>query len=141
MPSSGDISKSEDISGTNSPAGVPTTRPEELDSTTKSLPSQPQLKHGSEWEPSAISATSNASISFLSDEEYFSPLTFEMNHKHEMILDNIRRGDEWHQNLQRVHGFTEAESCECFSRAGKYLHCSKLPEDAVNPKLFPHAEE
>jgi hypothetical protein len=116
------ISKSEDISVKNSPAEqVPTTSPEDLDSTTKSLTSLPQLQHASEQEePSAFSTTtSSASIVFLSDEEYFSPPVFEMNHNHEMILDNIRRGDEWHQNLQRVHGFTEAESCECLSRTGK----------------------
>ena len=89
--------------------------------------------------------TSNASISFASDEEFFSPptstFTFEMNQKHQMILDHIREGDEWHQNLQHVYGFTEAESCECFSRAGKYLHCNEFPEDAVNQKLFPHAKK
>ena len=89
----------------------------------------------------AISTTSNASNSFWSDEEFFSPPTFEMNHKHEMILNNIRRGDEWDQNLQHVYGFTEAESCECFSRAGKYLYCSEFPEDAVNQNIFPHPKE
>jgi hypothetical protein len=141
MLSSGDISNSEDISDTNSPADAPTTPPEELDSTSTSLTSLQQLKHGSGWEPSAISTTNSASISFKSDEDFFSPPVFEMNQIHEMILNNIRRGDEWHQNLQRVHGFTEAESCECFSRAGKYLHYDEFPEDAVNEKLLPHAKE
>lgn len=142
MHSSGDSSKSEDFSDTNSPAGVPTTSPpEDLDSTKMSLTSQSQLKHGSEWEPSAISITNSASISFLSDEEYFSTPVFEMNHIHEMILDNIRQGNAWQQNLLCVHGFTEAEACECFSRAGKYLHCNEFPADAVNEKLFPHAKE
>ena len=53
----------------------------------------------------------------------------------------MRLGTKWQQDLERVHGFTEAESCECFSRAGKYLHCDEFPEDAaVNEKLYPHAK-
>jgi hypothetical protein len=75
---------------------------------------------------------SNASISFKADEDFFSPPIFEMTDKH---------GDKWHQDLERVHGFTEAESCECFSRAGKYLRCNAFPEGAVHQKLFPHAKE
>jgi hypothetical protein len=49
-----------------------------------------------------------------------------------------------HEDLERVHGLTEAESCECFSRAGLYLHRSdEFPADAagVNEKLFPHANK
>jgi hypothetical protein len=57
-----------------------------------------------------------------------------------MILDTIHTGDEWHQDMERVHGFTEAESCECFSRAGLYLHSDEFPADAVNEKIFPHAK-
>ena len=71
----------------------------------------------------------------------FSPPVFEENSIHKKILDSVRQGNEWQQHLERVHGFTEAESCECFSRAGKYLHCDEFPEDAVNEKLFPHAKE
>lgn len=52
----------------------------------------------------------------------------------------MRLGTKWEQDLQSVHGFTEAESCECFSRAGKYLHCDEFPEDAVHGRLFPHAK-
>jgi hypothetical protein len=103
--------------------------------------SQLQLKRGSELEPSATSTMSNASISFKSDEDFFSRPIFEMTDKHEMILNNIRKGDEWHQNLERFHGFTAAESCECFSRAGKYVNSNEFPEGAVNQKLFPHAKE
>ena len=100
-----------------------------------------QSRIGSELEPSAVSTTSSASISFKSVDEYFSPPIFEENDKHKMILEIMRLGTKWQQDLERVHGFTEAESCECFSRAGKYLHCDEFPEDAVNAKLFPHAKE
>ena len=94
-------------------------------------------------EPSAVSTTSSsASISFKSVDEYFSPpIIFEENDKHKLILESMRLGTKWQQDLERVHGFTEAESCECFSRAGKYLHCDDFPKDAVNGKLFPHAKE
>ena len=71
----------------------------------------------------------------------FSKPVFEENENHKKIIDFIRRSKEWHQNLERVHGFTEAESAECFSRAGKYVHCDEFPKDAVNKKLFPHAKE
>jgi hypothetical protein len=141
MTSSGDISNGEGFNDTNSPAGVSITYQEALDSIKKSPFSQPYLKPRLDQKPSAISTTSNASTSLLSVDEVFSPHTFDMTDKHEMILDNIRRGDEWHQNLERVHLFTEAESCECFSRAGKYLHCNEFPDGAVNAKLFPHARE
>lgn len=53
----------------------------------------------------------------------------------------MRLGTEWQQDLERVHGFTEAESCECFSRAAKYIHCEEFPKDAVSEQLFPHAKE
>ena len=57
------------------------------------------------------------------------------------MLKNMRQGEKWELDLERVHGLTEAESCECSSRAGKYLYCDEFPEDAVNKNLFPHAKE
>jgi hypothetical protein len=36
-------------------------------------------------------------------------------------------------------GFTEGESCECFSRAGLYKDAGEFPVAAVNERLFPHA--
>jgi hypothetical protein len=97
-------------------------------------------------EPSAVSTTSSATISFKSDEDDLTldldaPRVFEKNDIHELLLQYMRQGDKWQRDLERVHGFTEAESCECFSLAGKYLHCDEFPEDAVNEKLFPHAKE
>jgi hypothetical protein len=100
-----------------------------------------QLKLGSEQEPSAISTTNSASILFKSDDEFFSPPTFAMTDTHTMILDCIEKGNKWQQDLESVHGFTEAESSECFSRAGKYLHSNEFPQGAVSQKLFPHAKK
>ena len=74
-------------------------------------------------------------------EEHLAPRVFERNQKHKLLLETMRQGDEWQWDLERVHGLTEAESCECFSRAGKYLPCDSFPEDAVNRKLFSHAKE
>ena len=114
--------------------------PQASHSTSSSTPLQMQSRIGLELEPSAVSTTSSASISFKSVDEYFSRPIFEENDKHKLILESMRLGTKWQQDLERVHGFTEAESCECFSRAGKYLHCDDFPEDAVNGKLFPHAK-
>ena len=36
---------------------------------------------------------------------------------------------------------TEAECCECFSRAGLYMNEETFPDTAVNEKLLPHAKE
>jgi hypothetical protein len=138
--SSTKFSYSEAVKDTNIRAGV-SKAPRASHSTYSSTPSQMQSKGGSELEPSAVSTTSSASISYKSVEEYFSPPDFEENEKHELILESMRVGTKWQQDLERVHGFTEAESCECFSRAGKYLHCDEFPDDAVNEKLFPHAKE
>jgi hypothetical protein len=74
-------------------------------------------------------------------DDYFSPPPFEENDTHKMILESMRVGTKWEEDLERVHGFTEAEACECFSRAGKYLSRDEFPEDAVNQKLLPHAKE
>ena len=114
--------------------------PQVSHSTSSSTPLQMQSRIGLKLELSAVSTTSSASISFKSVDEYFSRPIFEENDKHKLILESMRLGTKWQQDLERVHGFTEAESCECFSRAGKYLHCDDFPEDAVNGKLFPHAK-
>ena len=115
-----------------------------------------QSKHNSESEPGKVSTMSNASISYKSDEDDLKlgeddlkrlkldldvPRVFEKNHVHELMLETMRKGDKWQRDLESVHGFTEAESCECFSLAGKYLYCDEFPEDAVNKKLFSHAQE
>ena len=90
----------------------------------------------------AVRNTNSPDSELKSDlEELLAPRVFEENYKHKLLLENMRQGDKWERDLERVHGFTEAEACECFSRAGKYLHCDEFPEDAVNPKLFPHAKE
>lgn len=60
---------------------------------------------------------------------------------HRLICKVGREGDVWHGDLEVVHGLTEAESCECFSVAGKYLHEKVFPADATNKKLFAHTEE
>jgi len=87
---------------------------------------------------------SNASILSKSDlEEQLAPRIFQKNKKHELLLETMRQGNEWQRDLECVHGLTEAESCECFSRAGKYLHCDAFREDTFvnNRKLFSHAKE
>jgi hypothetical protein len=60
-----------------------------------------------------------------------------MTDKHELILENTRQGNQWQQDMDR--GFTEGESCECFSRAGLYKDAGEFPVGAVNERLFPHA--
>ena len=114
-----------------------------LSSMPKSKHSQMQLKHGLELEPFTDSTImSNASILSNSGlKEHLAPRVFEKNQKHKLLLETMRWGDEWQRDLEHVHGLTEAESCECFSRAGKYLSCDSFPEDAVNRKLFSHAKE
>jgi hypothetical protein len=134
--SSTTFSYSETVKDTNLRAGV-----SKAPQASHSAYSSTQSKGGSELEPSAVSTISSASISYKSAKEYFSPTIFEENEKHELLLESMRVGTKWQQDLERVHGFTEAESCECFSRAGKHLNCDEFPEDAVNEKLFPHAKE
>ena len=120
--------------------------PEEPDNSTSRCSSsqQPQLKLTSEQEHSVTStSTSNILTSLLSGEDYFkvSP-DFVMTETHNMLLDCVRKGNRRQEDLELVHGLTEAESCECFSRAGKYLHSDIFPEGAaVNPRLFPHAKK
>jgi hypothetical protein len=106
-------------------------------STCLSSTSQTQLTTGSDRTPSATSSTNNASTSWPSVEEYFSPPTFKMTDKHELILENTRQGNQWQQDMDC--GFTEGESCECFSRAGLYKDADEFPVGVVNERLFPHA--
>jgi hypothetical protein len=77
------------------------------------------------------------STSWSSVEEYFSPPSFKMTDKHELILENTRHGNQWQQDMDR--GFTEGECCKCFSRAGLYKDAGEFPAGAVNERLFPHA--
>lgn len=116
--------------------------PEEPDSTSRCSSSQPQSKLTSEQEHSVTSTTSSVLTSLLSGEDYFkvSP-AFVMTETHNTLLDCVRKGNRWQEDLELIHGLTEAESCECFSRAGKYLHSDIFPEGAVNPKLLSHAKK
>mgnify|MGYP000424549405 CR=1 FL=1 len=135
-------SYSEVSNDTNTHAGVGKGSPA-CGSTPKRLASPSLLKGNSEQIHSAVSTTSSASISSKSGKggDYIRdlsvPRVFEKNEIHEALLECMRQGEKWQLDLERVHGFTEAESCECFSRAGKYLHYDEFPEDAVNEKLFP----
>ena len=141
------ISYSEASKDTKSHAGVEKGSPA-FGPTSKRLASPHMWKGNSEQMPSAVSTTSSVTISSKSDHkggDYIRdlsvPRVFEKTEIHEALLDCMRQGEKWQLDLERVHGFTEAESCECFSRAGKYLYCDEFPEDAVNKKLFPHAKE
>lgn len=130
------------VNRTSSPVGASTTHLEVQHSTPPCYSSQPPLKDPLDSVSSDIFNTNNASTSLPSADDYFDPtFTFTETDTHSMVLDAIRQGDKWHQDLVGVHGLTEAESCECFSRAGKYLNAKEFPEDAVMPKLLLHAKE
>ena len=128
------------VKATSNRAGDLTTHLEALDSTSRCSFSQPQTPT-SEQEHSVTSTTSNVLTSLLSGEDYFkvSP-TFVVTETHKMLLECVRNGNKWQEDLELVHGLTEAESCECFSIAGKYLHSPVFPEGATNAKLFRHAK-
>lgn len=66
---------------------------------------------------------------------------FQMTDKHKLILENVEKGHQWYYDLKNKHGLTEAECCECSSRAGLYMHETAFPDNAINQKLFPHAKE
>jgi hypothetical protein len=140
--SSGRISEMQTVNPTSNPVGASTTHLEVQHSTPPCYSSQPPLKEPFGAASSDISTTNNASTSLPSADDYFDPnFTFTETDTHVMVLDAIHQGNKWHQDLVVVHGFAEAESCECFSRAGKYLNSKEFPEDAVIPKLLPHAKE
>ncbi|KAG7365097.1 hypothetical protein IV203_038300 [Nitzschia inconspicua] len=141
------ISYSEGSKDTNNHAGAGKGSPA-FGSTSKRFASPPMWKGNSEQTPSAVSATSIATTSSESDHngrDYIRdlsvPSVFEKNEINKTLLECMRQGEKWQLDLERVHGFTEAESCGCFSRAGNFLYCDEFPEDAVNEKLVPHAKE
>ena len=54
----------------------------------------------------------------------------------------VEKGHQWCSKLKNKHGLlTDAEKCECSSRAGLYMHEVAFPENAINKKLFPRAKE
>ena len=129
------------VKATSNRAGDLTTHLEAMDSTSRCSFPQPQLTLTSEREHSVSSTTSNVLNSLLSGEDYFkvSPF-FVVTETHKMLLDCVRKGNKWQEDLELVHGLTEAESCECFSLAGKYLHSHVFPKGATSTKLFSHAK-
>ena len=64
-----------------------------------------------------------------------------MTDKHQLVLDFMEKSKRWYADLQKIHYLTEAECCECFSRAGLHVHEETFPDTAVNKKLLPHAKE
>mmetsp|Transcript_20426 Transcript_20426/g.44252 ORF Transcript_20426/g.44252 Transcript_20426/m.44252 type:complete len:217 (-) Transcript_20426:166-816(-) len=139
------ISTNEDSSATSNRAGAPTTSSLGPSSSTSLLQrSQMPWKSVSELEYFDTSTTNKASISLPSAEAEQEPLYtsdnhvgFQMTDKHKLILDLV----EWYSHLKNKHGLTEAECCECSSRAGLYMHETAFPDNAINKKLFPHAKE
>ena len=148
MYSSQGISNSRVSVGTRNPVGVQTTlRPDLSSSTPPSQSSQTQSKQDlDELGYSGISTTNNASNVSPSGEERYAPLyyteentQFVMTDKHKLVLDLMEKSKRWYADLQNI--FTEAECCECFSRAGLYVKEETFPDTAVNEKLLPHAKE
>ena len=143
------ISTNKDSSATNNLAGAPTTSSLGPSSSTSLLQhSQMPWKSVSELEYFDTSTTNNASISLPSGEDEHEPLytsdnhgEFQMTDKHKLILENVEKGHQWYSDLKNKHGLTEAECCECSSRAGLYMHETAFPDNAINQKLFPHAKE
>ena len=143
-----DILAKEDSSAINSLAGAPTTSslgPFSSTSLSQHLHMPRKIASGLEY--SDISTMNNASISSPSGEDFPEPLythddvDFQMTDKHQLILDLVERGAQWYSDLTAIHGLTEAECCECSSRAGFYMHEETFPDNAVNEKLLPHAKE
>ena len=129
-------------------AGAPTTSslgPFSSTSLSQHLHMPRKIASGLEY--SDISTMNNASISSPSGEDFPEPLythddvDFQMTDKHQLILDLVERGAQWYSDLTAIHGLTEAECCECSSRAGFYMHEETFPDNAVNEKLLPHAKE
>jgi hypothetical protein len=144
--SSQDISNSRVSVGTSNLVGEQTTlRPDLSSSMPLSQSSQTQSKQGLELGYSDISTTNNVSISSPSGEERYAPLyteentQFVMTEKHKLVLDLMEKNKRWYADLQNT--LTEAECCECFSRAGIYMNEKTFPDTAVNEKLLPHAKE
>lgn len=90
----------------------------------------------------------NASTSLPCGEDEHEPLytidtkgELQMTDKHELILDLVEKGRQWYSDLKNKHGLTEAECCECSSRAGLYMHETSFPDNAIDQKLFLHTKE
>lgn len=139
-----EFSKDMVSSDTNNRAGAPTTLPDPSSSTSPSHYLRSRSKQDLESGYSGISTTNNASISSPSDEEgddrplyTLENTQFTMTDKHQIVLDVFEESTGWYKRLTTI--LTEAECCECFSRAALYKHRDVFPETAVNEKLYPHA--
>ena len=66
---------------------------------------------------------------------------FQMTDNHKLILENVEKGHQRYSDLKNKHVLSEAECCECFSRAGLYMHETAFLDKAIHQKLFPHAKE
>ena len=105
-----------------------------------SLP--PQTKRGLESEYFAASTMNNDDVTLsTSDKEDVASPDFGMTDIHKRISCAVRTGAEWQQDLCHLYGLTEAESCECFSRAVFHSGNDTFPDDATNEKLFQHAKQ
>lgn len=116
--------------------------PSSLTSSSQSL--HARSKQDLELEYSGVSTTNSASILSPSDEEgddhplhTLDNTLFTMTDKHRIVLDMFEESTSWYKNLKTF--LTEAECCECFSRAALYKHQDVFPETAVNERLYPHA--
>lgn len=142
--SSQDISDGRVSVGTSNVAGAQTMLRLDLSSSTPppSQSLQTQSKQGLELGYSDISTTNNVSISSPPGEESYAPLyteaantQFVMTDKHKLVLDVMEKNKRWYADLRNT--LTEAECCECFSRAGFYMNEETFPDTAVNEKLLP----
>jgi len=120
-------------------------RPDLSSSTLLSQSLQTESKQGLELGYSDISTTNNVSTLSPSGEESYAPLyteentQFVMTDKHKLVLDIMEKNKRWYADVQNT--LTEAECCECFSRAGLYMNEETFPDTAVNEKLLPKAKE
>ena len=155
---SDDCSELMAASGTSNLVGGPTIK-ERGDSTPKLTRSRMQWKVGSESASFPASTTNKGSTLSLSADDQTHALKRktvadppivvtkrkkrqkgEITEIHRMLREAADNCDKWHFDLETEHGFTEGESCECFSIVAKYLKEDTVPDNATHCKLFDHAK-